>query len=183
MNTKDMIMNALLIALIAIMASVPQLGFILFLGVPLTLIHLPVIIGSLLFRRYAWMYGLTFGLASFWVALSRPVTPVDVLFQNPLVSVAPRLLFAILIPVLITAVQRTPLPQSLHVATTAFAATLLHAVLVLSMVAVFGLELLGGSTVVLQVIGGILLANSLPEAVLAVLVVTPIVRRLYAFVD
>jgi hypothetical protein len=60
--------------------------------------------------------------------------------------------------------------------------TLVHGVFVLSMIAVFGVELLGGSQVALQVIGGVLLSNSVPEALVAVMVVVPIVRRLYAII-
>jgi hypothetical protein len=183
MKVKELTTNALLFAIIAIMATVPQLGFVSLFGVPLTLLHLPVLLGALWFPKYAWTYGLVFGLSSWAVALIRPVTPVDVLFQNPLVSVAPRLLFGLLIPVLYHIVSRLNLTKLTTIAVTSFVMTIVHAVLVLSMVAAFGLDLLGGSQVALGVIGGILLTNSVPEAILAVLVVTPIMRRLHALFD
>jgi hypothetical protein len=182
MKVKDITTNALLIALIVVMAIVPQLGFISLFGVALTLIHIPVLIGALLFPKYGWVYGLTFGLTSLFVALTRPVTPIDLLFQNPLVSVAPRLAFGALIPVVYTLSKRLTSSRNLQFGLTAASMTLVHGVFVLSMIAVFGVELLGGSQVALQVIGGVLLSNSVPEALVAVMVVVPIVRRLYAII-
>jgi hypothetical protein len=180
MKVKELTTNALLFAIIAIMATVPQFGFISLFGIPLTLLHIPVLLGALWFPKYAWTYGLVFGLSSWFVALIRPVTPIDVLFQNPLVSVAPRLVFGLLIPVVYLTLTKLNLKALQATAVTAFVMTIVHAILVLSMLALFGLELFGGSQVVLSVIGGILLTNSVPEAILAVVVVTPIVRRLHA---
>lgn len=182
MKVKDMTTNALLIALIVVMALVPQLGFIGLFGTPLTLIHVPVLIGALLFSKYGWVYGLTFGLTSLFVALTRPVTPIDLLFQNPLVSVLPRLAFGALIPVVYSLTKKLDMPNPIQLGITVASMTLFHGVFVLSMIAVFGLELLGGSQVALQVLGGVLLSNSVPEALLAVAIVTPIVRRLYAII-
>ena len=182
MKVKDITTNALLIALIVVMAIVPQLGFISLFGVALTLIHIPVLIGALLFPKYGWVYGLTFGLTSLFVALTRPVTPIDLLFQNPLVSVAPRLAFGALIPVVYTLSKRLTSSRNIQLGLTTASMTLVHGVFVLSMIAVFGVELLGGSQVALQVIGGVLLSNSVPEALVAVMVVVPIVRRLYAII-
>ena len=182
MKVKDITTNALLIALIVVMAIVPQLGFISLFGVALTLIHIPVLIGALLFPKYGWVYGLTFGLTSLFVALTRPVTPIDLLFQNPLVSVLPRLAFGALIPVVYTLSKRLTSSKNIQLGLTTASMTLVHGVFVLSMIAVFGVELLGGSQVALQVIGGVLLSNSVPEALVAVMVVVPIVRRLYAII-
>lgn len=182
MKVKDITTNALLIALIVVMAIVPQLGFISLFGVALTLIHIPVLIGALLFAKYGWVYGLTFGLTSLFVALTRPITPIDLLFQNPLVSVLPRVAFGALIPVLYRLTKRFDIPNNIQLGVTAAIMTLFHGVFVLSMIAVFGIDLLGGSQVALQVIGGVLLSNSVPEALVAVAIVTPIVRRLYAIV-
>lgn len=182
MKVKDITTNALLIALIVVMAIVPQLGFISLFGVALTLIHIPVLIGALLFPKYGWVYGLTFGLTSLFVALTRPITPIDLLFQNPLVSVLPRVAFGALIPVVYGLTKRFDMPNNLQLAVTAAIMTIAHGVFVLSMIAVFGIDLLGGSQVALQVIGGVLLSNSVPEALVAVAMVTPIVRRLYAIV-
>ena len=182
MKVKDITTNALLIAIIVVMALVPQLGFISLFGVALTLIHIPVLIGALLFARYGWVYGLTFGLTSLFVALTRPVTPIDLLFQNPLVSVLPRIAFGALIPVVYSFTKRLKAPSTIQLGVTIATTTILHGVFVLSMIAVFGLELLGGSSVALQVIAGVVVSNSIPEALLAVAIVTPIVRRLYAIV-
>ncbi len=182
MKVKDITTNALLIALIVVMAVVPQLGFISLFGVALTLIHIPVLIGALLFPKYGWVYGLTFGLTSLFVALTRPVTPIDLLFQNPLVSVLPRLAFGALIPVVYSLSKRLTSSKNIQLGLTTASMTLVHGVFVLSMIAVFGVELLGGSQVALQVIGGVLLSNSVPEALVAVMVVVPIVRRLYAII-
>ncbi|MEG0686847.1 MAG: hypothetical protein RR425_06135, partial [Erysipelotrichales bacterium] len=80
------------------MAIVPFLGFIQIGLVTITLIHIPVLVGSLTFknRNLALTSGLAFGLSSWMIALARPSAPTDYIFQNPIVSVIPRVLFALL---------------------------------------------------------------------------------------
>jgi uncharacterized membrane protein len=82
-------------AIIVLMTVVPQLGFIYLTPfASITLLHIPVLIGVFMMpKRYGVMLGLVFGLASF-IRSFAPQGPLDYAFQNPLVSILPRILFA-----------------------------------------------------------------------------------------
>ena len=83
-------------AIIIIMTVIPQLGFIFLTPfVSITLLHIPVLIGVFMMpKKYGVLLGLVFGMASF-IRSFVPSGPLDFAFQNPLVSVLPRILFAI----------------------------------------------------------------------------------------
>ena len=49
MKTKTIVYNALLIAIVIILATVPNLGYIQVGGMAITIIHIPVIIAAVLF--------------------------------------------------------------------------------------------------------------------------------------
>ncbi len=87
--------NALIIAIIALMVLVPPyIGMIPLGFVSITIVPIVVLI-------FAWMFGwkegavagLVFGVCSFIKSFIPPLGAVDVLFQNPLISILPRLLF------------------------------------------------------------------------------------------
>jgi len=184
MKTRELVLNAIFIAIIAIMAWVPQLGYIqIFPTLGFTIIHIPVIVGALVYKRSGLVLGTAFGLSSLFVALSRPAGPIDFLFQNPLVSVLPRIIFGLVIIYLYRFFMSQIKNKNLAIGLTAFIATLIHSVLVLSMIYVFGVDLLGGSELALGVIGSILLTNASIEAFVAVLIGVPVIRRLSAFIN
>ncbi len=83
-------------AIIVLMTVVPQVGFITLAPLAsVTLLHIPVLIGVFLMpRKYGALLGLVFGLASM-IRSFIPTGPLDFAFQNPLVSVLPRILFAL----------------------------------------------------------------------------------------
>ncbi len=83
-------------AIIVLMTVVPQLGFIFLTPIAsITLLHVPVLIGVFMMpKKYGIILGLAFGLASF-IRSFFPSAPLDYAFQNPLVSVLPRVLFAL----------------------------------------------------------------------------------------
>jgi uncharacterized membrane protein len=96
MKTREITINAMLIAITALLAIVPNLGIITIGPVSLTIMHIPVILAGIVFGfQSAVITGVTFGISSMFVAMTRGVTPVDLLFINPVVSVLPRLLFGI----------------------------------------------------------------------------------------
>ncbi len=83
-------------AIILLMTFVPQIGYITFGPLSMTLIHIPVLIGVFLLpKRYSWILGLVFGLGSLVKATTAPVGILDPAFVNPLVSVLPRVAFAV----------------------------------------------------------------------------------------
>lgn len=97
-NTKELVLTSLLGAIIVVLSVVPQLGLIvIFPAVSITIIHIPVLIGVMtLSRPSALILGTLFGLGSLFAALTRGVGPVDLAFINPLISVLPRVLFALI---------------------------------------------------------------------------------------
>ncbi|MFV0499664.1 MAG: ECF transporter S component [Bacilli bacterium] len=95
-NLKEMAGISILAAIIVVMAAIPQLGYLKvpILAFDLTLLFVPVLIGTMLFdKKGGLILGLVFGLSSLAVAIFRPATPFDITFRNPLVSVLPRLIF------------------------------------------------------------------------------------------
>jgi uncharacterized membrane protein len=184
MKTRELVLNAIFIGLIMIMAWFPNLGYIqIFPTVGITIIHIPVIVGALTYKRSGVILGTTFGLSSLFVALTRPATPVDFLFQNPLVSVLPRIIFGLVIYYLFITFSKIIENKSVVIGLTAFLSTVIHSVLVLGMIYIFGIDVLGGSEVALKVIGTILVSNASIEALAAVLIGVPVIRRLSAFIN
>jgi uncharacterized membrane protein len=95
-NTKELIIVSMISAIIFMLSLIPNLGFItLFPGISITIIHIPVLVGVMIVsRRQAILLGLVFGLGSLIAALMRAVSPIELAFYNPLISVLPRILFA-----------------------------------------------------------------------------------------
>ena len=95
-DIKDLTLASVFAAIILLMTFVPQIGYITIGTVALTLIHIPVLIGVFLLpKKYSIVLALFFGLGSLIRAATTPTGPLDPAFVNPLVSVLPRLLFAL----------------------------------------------------------------------------------------
>jgi uncharacterized membrane protein len=173
---QNLTVNAMFIALIALMGFVPFLGFIpLGASVSITIIHLPVLLGAaLLSTRSATLFGLSFGIVSLLVVLTNP-TPqtIDLFFVNPLISVLPRILFGFFAGVLFSFTRRfANLQQYGLLSIFAFLATVFHTVLVLSMLWLFAnAELTGVFGSLVQFIWYILSLNGLIEAILSALLI------------
>ncbi len=100
-TTRQIVITAALSA-VAILLGATRLGFIPFvLGIAITIMHIPVIIGAVLEGPIVGtVIGFLFGLFSLIWAYVAPTGAGDVYFQNPLISVLPRLfigLFAYLV--------------------------------------------------------------------------------------
>lgn len=101
---------SLLIALLFILTFTP-LGFIAIPPVSITILHIPVIIGSILLGPlYGGILGLTFGLLSIFKATTSAVSPVDMMF-SPFISGAP---FASLILALVPRILLGVLPSLIN---------------------------------------------------------------------
>lgn len=182
-RTQSITILGLFSGIIALMAFVPQLGFIQLGFIALTIIHIPVLIGGYFGgRRVAIGLGLAFGLASLSQALIRPVTPVDLLFQNPLISVLPRFLFGVTLAGL-TARLKPFNSDYLNVPLVFALATLSHTVFVLGSFYVFS-PLFNPLAAFTEAVGGflpflwsILIANGFFEIAAAVFLAAPIAVR------
>ena len=181
MKTKELVFGAMIIAIVALMGAVPQLGFIQIIpGVPgITIMHIPVLIGAMTFktRGLAIISGSAFGITSLLVALTRPSSPVDLLFQNPLVSVVPRILFALvayyLYIILSDKIKSKYAPKLISTVV----ATLFHTLLVVTMLYIFGQHIFEGGLIVL--IGAIVMSNGWLEIVAAAIIVPIVMSALH----
>jgi len=179
---RDLVFLAVFSSIIILMSFVPFLGFIPIplLGVPITLIPIPVVIGAVfLKRRYAWVLGLVFGLCSLIVSYLMGVNPIDELFRNPLVSVLPRILFGFLAFEYFNIFSRTILPKKAVYAISSALAVLSHTVLVMIPLIFFGQRMLDNDVPVIPsgtylwiMIGGTFIV-ALIELVVTTLVATP----------
>ena len=165
---------------LAVFLGVTRLGFFpWFSGASITILHIPAIIGAILEGPFVGTgIGAIFGAFSLLQANIAPVTPVDIAFRNPLVSVLPRILFPLAawgIYALMSKWKKIP-----AVIVSSIAGTLVHTILVLGMlVLTAGSGILTGGDLnisVWTVIGTIFVANGIPEAlaagILSTLVIT-----------
>ncbi len=168
-------------ALIFVMASVPWLGYIQIGVVSLTIIHIPVLIGGIFGgKKVSIALGLAFGLSSLMIALLRPVLPADFIFQNPLVSVLPRILFGYFLFVIYELFTKYVSNKLLALSLSFVISTIVHTVLVLVPFYIFFFDsrtFVG----VFEFIFLILATNGILEAVLAGLVGAPIAYRLLKY--
>lgn len=185
-NTRSIATNALLVAVLIIMSVVPFLGFIQVGPVAITLSHIPVIIGAIILGPSSgFILGLTFGLGSWYAAITRAASPIDLLFTNPLVAIVPRVLFGLFVAYLWKFINtRTKNNSASKVTFTVFTSTLFHTAAVLS--AIYLAIRFGNNSDLLGVInGGILVfiisavgVNVLLECLVAVFVTAGILSAL-----
>lgn len=92
----NLVIFAIFSAIILLLSLVPYLGFITIGPVSITIVHIPVLIGVMIMPLgYAAGLGAVFGLGSFIASFIYGSGPIDLAFQNPLVSILPRVLFAV----------------------------------------------------------------------------------------
>jgi uncharacterized membrane protein len=183
MNVKEITFNAMFIAIVAIMALIPNLGIIQIGVLSITILHIPVIVAGIAFgTRSALIVSAAFGFSSMFVAMTRATTPFDALFANPVLSVFPRLLFGLTIALLWNLFKSFKWNKNISISITAFLATVLHAIFVLGTLYFF----LGYSGDLLSQISEwfifvftIVITNTIIEAVAAVLLAVPLVNILW----
>jgi uncharacterized membrane protein len=97
---------------ISILLGVTKLGFIPFvLGTSITIMHVPVIVGAIL--EGPWVgtaIGLIFGIFSLIWAYIGPNGPGDIYFQNPLISILPRLFIGLSAYMVFRALRKISVP-------------------------------------------------------------------------
>ena len=153
-------------------------GFIPLPTTKATIMHLPVIIGAILEGPIVGMaIGLIFGLFSIFQNLSAP-TLLSFAFINPLVSVLPRILIAITAYATYRAFAKKS--ETLGVGMGALVGSLTNTIGVLGMMYfLYAAEYAAAKSldpdVVLSVIVGAATMNGIPEAVVSVLLIVPLV--------
>lgn len=92
-RVRRLTVAAMLTAVIIVLTVTP-IGFTLpFFGISMTFVHIPMILGAVMEGPgTGTLLGAVFGLTSFWKNLNQPTSVYSYMFQNPLVSVLPRVL-------------------------------------------------------------------------------------------
>lgn len=163
---------------LAVFLGITRLGLIpWFSGVSITVLHIPAIIGAILEGPFVGCgIGAIFGIFSLYQANLSPIA-FDAFFRNPLVSVLPRILFPLITWGIWWGISRWKKIPAVIIAS--IAGSVIHTILVLGM-----LVLTNGSSVLTggvegvtlwAVIGTIIVANGIPEAVAAAILSTLVV--------
>ncbi|MFV0353380.1 MAG: ECF transporter S component [Oscillospiraceae bacterium] len=188
-STRKLVQFSLLLA-IEIILGVTPLGFIMVPPVSITLMHIPVIIGSIVMGpMYGMLLGGSFGIISLLKAIFSAVSPIDLLF-NPIVSgnpvasvvmsVLPRIILGLLPALLFNLLNKKLKHRTITIGISAIASTVVHTLLVLLFLFLFfsaiplitvlttiltlnvGLEILVAAVIAIPVCRALLRINSSP---------------------
>lgn len=164
---RKLVITAALGAL-AVFLGISRLGFFpWFSGATITVLHIPAIIGAIVEGPFVGLgIGTIFGVFSLIQANIAPITPIDLAFRNPVVSLLPRMLFPIITWAIFYVGKKWKKIPAVIIA--AIAGTLIHTLLVLgALILTNGSGILTGgdpNVTVWAVLGMIFMANGIPEA-------------------
>lgn len=185
---RMMTLDALFIAMMIVVYFL-QFAFVsIFPAFSITILHIFVVIVALLggYKR-SWVLGLTFGILSLIMAYVAPKSLLDPLFQNPLVSVLPRLLFGLisgyLASLFINKVKDNKVQLTIYSAIIAAISTLIHTVLVIGSIYIFYNDIAVSelSPNFFEFIYFIITANGIIEISLAAIITPLVVTPLYKY--
>ena len=199
-KTMSVVQIALFAAVIVIMAFTPFLGFIPLGFTRATIIHIPVIIGSILFGPVQGaVLGFVFGLTSFVNATMNPTVTSFVFtpfysvgdihggFGSLIICFVPRILVGV-VPYYVYRLfdkigKDYPKKQTLALGMAGLTGSLTNTLLVMNLIYVlFGESYAAVQNVSVKSLYGVILSvilvNGIPEAIVAVCVVTLVTRTL-----
>jgi uncharacterized membrane protein len=161
-RTRKIAITGILSA-ISIFLGLTRWGFLpWFGGISLTIMHVPVIIGAVLEGPWVGLaIGLIFGVFSMIQAAIAPNGPADVWFTNPVLSVLPRLFIGPIAWLAWRSLKRWP---AAGLVAAGIVGSLTNTILVLGVIGLLGL-------LPWAALGGIVVANGLPEAVVSTVLV------------
>ena len=185
---RMMTLDALFIAMMIVVFFLQFAFVLIFPAFSITILHIFVVIVALLggYKR-SWVLGLTFGILSLIMAYVAPKSLLDPLFQNPLVSVLPRLLFGLisgyLASLFINKVKDNKVQLTIYSAIIAAISTLIHTVLVIGSIYIFYNDIAVSelSPNFFEFIYLIITANGIIEISLAAIITPLVVTPLYKY--
>lgn len=138
-NTKEITLAGMFIALIALLGFVPMVGFINVPPVAITLVHIPVLLGTITMRKYKYaiLFGLSFGLISYIVNSYTPGL-MQALFFNPMVSIVPRLFVGLTTLATYNLFVKISKHEMISMTLGAVVGTLTNTILVITAMGIFG---------------------------------------------
>lgn len=173
---------AVFIAIILVMTAVPYTGYITYLpgGIAITTLHIPVMIGAIFLGwKYGALLGGVWGVTCVVKAYLNPEVG-NIPFQNPLVSVFPRIIVGIVAGLVFSLIMKKTSEKSgkqtsrgvMAAAVATLAGTLTNTVLVLLMLHFFGAlgttDIAGVFSTIIKTLVGV---NGVIELVAALLIV------------
>lgn len=161
---------------VCIFLTLSSFGFIAIGPITLTTMHIPVVIAAIAGGPLVGgIVGLIFGLSSMLNAILRP-SLLSVAFLNPLLAILPRVLLGVVTGYLYLWFKDGKNPKfAIYLASGL--GTLLHTIMVLGGLFLFYQPFFGeNTTLAFQAIFAIFLTNGLPEMVMALVFVPPIVQ-------
>ena len=178
MNKKKklnrLVICAFFVALTVVMTFTP-LGYIPVGVISITTIHISTILGAcILGPKYGMVLGGAWGALCIIKAFQEPI-PGNIPFQNPMISLVPRIIVGLVAGVVFYALLKTKLKKPLSLAIASVAATLTNTVLVLTALTLFnGFEsITAGVTTALETIFSVLISvNGVIEIIAAVVLVS-----------
>ncbi len=173
-----LVLFALFSALVVIMTFTPNFGYITIGNtISITTIHIVVILGSaMLGPAYGAGLGGVWGMLCLIKAFMEPIL-VNIPFQNPIISVLPRVIVGLVVGLIVYGLSKTKIPKPIYVGLGAIVGTLTNTALVITALNVFnGFETItAGVTQTLETIITILISvNGIIELVAAVILVPSI---------
>jgi uncharacterized membrane protein len=160
-------------ALTVVLTFTP-LGYIPVGVISITTIHVATILGAcILGIKYGAILGGTWGVLCIIKAFQEPI-PGNIPFQNPMISLVPRIIVGIVAAAVFVALSKTKLKKPISLGIAAVAATLTNTVLVLTALTLFnGFETItAGVTTALETIFSVLISvNGVVEIITALVLV------------
>ncbi len=179
-RTQFITVNALLCAIVLLFVLVPmQIATIHLAFVPLVAI---IISAEFVGLKNGIFTGFFFGLVSLITSYITPTSILYFAFQNPLISIVPRVFIGISAHFVTKGVQKLlpKLPQVFSFGAGAFAGVITNTIGVLGLILLiyYGRNLAGGVVINLKFISAIVLSNSLIEILICTAITPPIVLAL-----
>ena len=171
---------------ISIFMGLTGLGFIPLPFMKATIMHIPVIIGAILEGPLVGAtVGLVFGLFSIYQNITAP-TLLSPVFMNPIVAIIPRVLIGITSYYIYRFIQNRFNTPKIAFGFAAVVGTITNTVGVLGLTYLVFAEQYAtlkdvSSSAVAGILGTIALTNGVPECIISVLIIIPVVTRLKIF--
>lgn len=160
------------------------------LGISITLVHIPVLIGGVILgKKYGAVFGFVFGICSMILSFFNIATNAP--FTNPLVSVLPRVIFGFAVEPIYNLLNRFVKNDILTIVLTMIFATLFHSIIVISAIYIawntgfyFGVDEFVAASGTLAGVSIfkyfyiLFIGNGILEVIIAAVVGTPIVKAL-----
>ena len=186
-KSKNKLLDTRKIATIGLLAAINIVLGVTGLGIPfaspafpgVTIMHIPTIVAGILEGPLVGgIVGLIFGVFSMYQASTMPSSPIALAFLDPLVAVIPRILIGIVSYYAYIGLKKFLKQGSIPVA--AFIGSYTNTILVISAIYFLHPSVLGVTTEISMSAAGMILLGSMGigsvfEAILAVIIVTPIV--------